>query len=217
MSLAIFDLDNTLIAGDSDHLWGEFLIEQGRVDADRYRERNDFFYREYQNGTLDIHAYLEFALAPLKGFAQEELNALHQMFMQHKIHPIMLPKAQELIERHRQQGDTLLIITATNRFVTAPIARLLGISHLLASEPEVSNGCYTGRAAGIPCFQEGKVTRLHAWLAESGQTLRTSYFYSDSANDIPLLKEVSHPVAVDPDPRLRAFALENQIPIISLR
>lgn len=217
MSLAIFDLDNTLIAGDSDHLWGEFLIEQGKVDAEHYRERNNFFYLEYQNGTLNIHDYLEFALGPLKGFTPSELEELHQAFMQHKIHPIMLPKAQELIEEHRQRGDTLLIITATNQFITAPIARLLGIPHLLASEAELVDGCYTGRATGIPCFQDGKVRRLHEWLAKTGQRLSTSYFYSDSANDIPLLKEVSHPVAVDPDPRLRAFAQENQIPIISLR
>lgn len=217
MSLAIFDLDNTLIAGDSDHLWGEFLIEQGKVDAEHYRERNDFFYQAYQQGNLDIHAYLEFALAPLKGFSPAELEALHKAFMEHKIHPIMLPKAQALIEQHREQGDTLLIITATNRFITGPIADLLGIPYLLASEPELLNGCYTGRATGIPCFQDGKVVRLQAWLEASGQTLGTSYFYSDSANDIPLLQAVSHPVAVDPDPRLRNFATANNIPIISLR
>ncbi|MBC6906450.1 HAD family hydrolase [Saccharophagus sp. K07] len=217
MSLAIFDLDNTLIAGDSDHLWGEFLIEQGKVDQEHYRERNDYFYREYKKGTLDIHAYLEFALTPLRVFSREELNSLHQAFMEHKILPLMLPKAQALIEEHRQKGDTLLIITATNRFITAPIAKLLGIPHLLATEPEEIDGCYTGRATGIPCFQDGKVHRLREWLALMGQDLSTSYFYSDSVNDIPLLKEVSHPVAVDPDPLLRAYAEENRIPIISLR
>lgn len=217
MSLAIFDLDNTLIAGDSDHLWGEFLIEHGKVDAEHYRERNDYFYTAYQKGTLDIHEYLEFALAPLKDFSADELAALHLAFMQHKIHPIMLPKAKALIEDHRAKGDTLLIITATNRFITEPIAKLLEIPHLLASEPELLNGRYTGRATGIPCFQDGKVKRLHEWLNAAGQTLSTSYFYSDSANDIPLLQAVSHPVAVDPDPRLRDFALNNDIPIISLR
>lgn len=217
MSLAIFDLDNTLIAGDSDHLWGEFLIDQGRVDAGHYRERNDFFYQAYQQGTLDIHAYLEFALAPLRGFSQNELAALHLAFMQHKIHPILLPKAKTLIEQHRNNGDTLLIITATNRFITEPIARLLEIPHLLASEPELQDGRYTGRAIGIPCFQDGKVKRLQDWLNTTGQDLSTSYFYSDSANDIPLLQAVSHPVAVDPDTRLRDFALANNIPIISLR
>lgn len=217
MSLAIFDLDNTLIAGDSDHLWGEFLIEQGRVNAGHYRERNDFFYQAYQQGTLDIHAYLEFALAPLRGFSPNELAALHLAFMQHKIHPILLPKAKALIEQHRNNGDTLLIITATNRFITEPIARLLEIPHLLASEPELQDGRYTGRATGIPCFQDGKVKRLQEWLSTTGQNLSTSYFYSDSANDIPLLQAVSHPVAVDPDTRLRDFALANNIPIISLR
>lgn len=217
MSLAIFDLDNTLIAGDSDHLWGEFLIEQGKVDAEHYRERNDFFYNAYQEGALDIHAYLEFALAPLRDFSSEELSALHLAFMQHKIHPIILPKAQALIADHRNRGDTLLIITATNRFVTEPIARMLEIPHLLASEPELVDGRYTGRATGIPCFQEGKVKRLHEWLESTDQSLSTSYFYSDSANDIPLLQAVSHPVAVDPDERLREFARNNNIPIISLR
>lgn len=217
MSLAIFDLDNTLIAGDSDHLWGEFLIEQGRVDAAHHRERNDFFYQAYQQGTLDIHAYLEFALAPLRGFSANELAALHLAFMQHKIHPILLPKAKALIDEHRNKGDTLLIITATNRFITEPIARLLEIPHLLASEAEQLEGRYTGRPTGIPCFQDGKVKRLREWLDETGQDLSTSYFYSDSANDIPLLQAVSHPVAVDPDPRLRDFALANNVPIISLR
>lgn len=217
MSLAIFDLDNTLIAGDSDHLWGEFLIEQGKVDAEHYRERNDFFYSAYQQGALDIHAYLEFALTPLQGFSPDELAALHLTFMQHKIHPILLPKAQALVEDHRSKGDTLLIITATNRFVTEPIAQLLEIPYLLASEPELQEGRYTGRATGVPCFQDGKVTRLHEWLEATGQSLGTSYFYSDSANDIPLLQAVSHPVAVDPDERLRDFALDNGIPIISLR
>lgn len=217
MSLAIFDLDNTLIAGDSDHLWGEFLTEQGHVDADHYRERNDFFYTAYQQGNLDIQAYLEFALAPLARFSTDELAALHNAFMEHKIHPIMLPKARALIDEHRSKGDNLLIITATNRFITEPIARLLEIPELLASEAELHNGRYTGRPTGIPCFQEGKVKRLREWLAATGQSLSTSYFYSDSANDIPLLEVVSHPVAVDPDARLREYALNHNIPIISLR
>jgi HAD superfamily hydrolase (TIGR01490 family) len=217
LSLAIFDLDNTLIGGDSDHLWGEFLVEQGRVDGETYRACNDQFYRDYQNGTLDIQAYLAFALAPLQGQCPEELNELHNIFMAHKIHPIRLPKADDLIAVHRQRGDTLLIITATNRFVTGPIAQWLNIRHLLASEPEIIDGLYSGRATGIACFQQGKVERLHQWLEEQGETLKGSYFYSDSANDLPLLQLVDHPVAVDPDQRLRAFAETNQIPIISLR
>lgn len=217
MSLAIFDLDNTLIAGDSDHLWGEFLIEQGRVDAEYYRQQNDLFYHAYQAGTLDIHAYLAFALAPLSGLRPADLADLHQNFMTCKIDPIMLPKARALVDEHRAQGDTLLIITATNRFITEPIAKMLDIPHLLASDPELVDGCYTGRAIGVPCFHDGKVIRLHEWLARTGEHLEGSYFYSDSANDIPLLQTVSHPVAVDPDPRLRAYAQAHAIPIISLR
>lgn len=217
MSLAIFDLDNTLIAGDSDHLWGEFLIEQGRVDPNDYRAQNDRFYRDYQNGGLDIHAYLAFALGPLRGFTPADLAELHQTFMEDKIHPIWLPKAEALIDDHRSRGDTLLIITATNRFITEPIARKLGVPHLLASEPELVEGRYTGRPTGIPCFQGGKVTRLQEWLAFTGEPSHDSYFYSDSANDIPLLEAVSHPVAVDPDLRLHAYAQSKAIPIISLR
>jgi HAD superfamily hydrolase (TIGR01490 family) len=217
LSLAIFDLDNTLIAGDSDYLWGEFLIERGRVDPEHYRTQNDRFFQDYQSGALDIHAYLEFALAPLKGFAPQELKALHQSFMADKIAPIWLPKAGALIRSHRDKGDTLLIITATNRFITEPIADELGVPHLLASEPELVEGRYTGRATGVPCFQGGKVTRLQQWLALNGNPMEDSYFYSDSANDIPLLEAVTHPVAVDPDPRLRAYAQERAMPIISLR
>lgn len=217
MSLAIFDLDNTLIAGDSDYLWGEFLVERGRVDPVDYRAGNERFYQDYQKGTLDIHAYLEFALAPLKGFAPQELQALHESFMAEKIAPIWLPKAEALIRSHRDRGHTLLIITATNRFITEPIARKLGITQLLASEPELMDGRYTGRATGVPCFQGGKVTRLQQWLSQHGEPLEGSYFYSDSANDIPLLEAVAHPVVVDPDPRLRTYAEARAIPIISLR
>lgn len=217
MSLAIFDLDNTLIAGDSDHLWGQFLVEQQLVDGADFARQNDQFYADYQRGQLDIHAYLAFALAPLTQFDPQQLISLHDQFMAEKIQPIMLPAAQQLVARHRDQGDTLLIITATNRFVTGPIAQALDISHLLASEPELLDGRYTGRAVGIPCYQEGKVQRLHAWLKERDISLKGSYFYSDSANDIPLLQEVDYPVAVDPDERLRQFAEHHDIPIISLR
>lgn len=217
MSLAIFDLDNTLIAGDSDHLWGAFLIEQQHVDRADFQEQNDQFYQDYQSGSLDIHAYLAFALEPLRRFTPEQLKDLHLQFMQQKISPLMLRKAADLIEQHRQQGDTLLIITATNRFVTAPIAERLGIPHLLASEPEVIDGRYTGKSCGIPCFQDGKVTRLQQWLEQQQLTEGTTYFYSDSANDLPLLQQVSHPVAVDPDPRLQKYAEDHSWPIISLR
>lgn len=217
MSLAIFDLDNTLIAGDSDYLWGEFVVENGMVDAAHYRQKNDEFYEAYQNGSLDIVAYLNFALAPLAGRPPEALAALHERFMSEKIRPIMLAKANDLIEHHRSLGDTLLIITATNRFVTGPIAEALGVDAILASEPELVDGCYTGKATGVPCFQQGKVTRLASWLADSGESLKGSYFYSDSFNDIPLLEKVDHPVAVDPDDRLAEYAKERGIKIISLR
>lgn len=217
MTLAIFDLDNTLIAGDSDHLWGEFLVEQKHVDSELFKQQNDRFYRAYQDGTLNIHEYLAFALEPLTRFSPAQLERLHQQFMRHKIEPLMLKKAAQLIEQHRQQGHTLLIITATNRFVTGPIAARLGIDHLLASEPEVIDGTYTGKACGIPCFQDGKVQRLKQWLEQQKVTSDTAYFYSDSANDLPLLQQVSNPIAVDPDPRLRQFAQQHDWPIISLR
>lgn len=217
MSLAIFDLDNTLIAGDSDYLWGEFVVENGMVDEVHYRQKNDEFYEAYQNGSLDIVAYLNFALAPLAGRPLEALAVLHKRFMSEKIRPIMLAKANDLIEHHRSLGDTLLIITATNRFVTEPIAEALGVGAILASEPELIDGCYTGKTTGVPCFQQGKVTRLASWLADSGESLKGSHFYSDSFNDIPLLEKVDHPVAVDPDDRLAEYAKERGIKIISLR
>ena len=217
MTLALFDLDNTLIAGDSDHLWGEFLIERQLVDAAAYRKANDQFYAHYQAGTLDIHAYLAFALAPLTRFDADQLKDMHREFMAAKIQPIMLSKATQLINRHKDLGHTAVIITATNRFVTEPIARILGVEELLASEPEMLEGRYTGRAVGVPCFQHGKVTRLQSWMTQHAVDLQGSYFYSDSANDIPLLEQVTHPFAVDPDPRLRAYAAENNMPIISLR
>lgn len=217
MSLAIFDLDNTLIAGDSDVLWGEFLVEQGHVNKTHYQKQNQQFYTDYQNGTLDIQKYLAFALAPLTQFDQKQLKELHNRFMSEKIKPIMLSKAYTLIEQHRAQNDCLLIITATNDFISAPIAKALNIPNILASSAEIKSGLYTGKSYGVPCFQEGKVTRLNQWLQDNNQNLHNSYFYSDSANDIPLLKVVSNPVAVDPDERLTNFANKNKIPIISLR
>lgn len=217
MALAIFDLDNTLLGGDSDHAWGEFLVEQGLVDPDHHRRQNDEFYRQYCEGGLDIDAYLRFALAPLAGKTVQELIPLHAAFMASHIQPMMLPKAAALVEQHRQAGDTLMIITATNDFVTGPIARELGIAVLLASQAEVVDGRYTGKPTGLPCFQHGKVTRLEQWMAANNATLNGSYFYSDSHNDLPLLSEVDHPVAVDPDERLAAVASEKGWPIISLR
>lgn len=217
MTLAIFDLDNTLIAGDSDHSWGEFIVEKGLVNGDEYRSKNDQFFQDYSNGTLDIHAYLAFVLGELTRFSPVELQGLRDEFMATKIDALMLPKSFELIASHRSRGHIPLIITATNRFVTEPIAAHLGIENLLASEAEIIDGRYTGRSKGIACFQEGKVKRLETWMADRGYTLDGSYFYSDSANDIPLLDYVENPIAVDPCPRLRTYALEQNIPIISLR
>ena len=217
MSLAIFDLDNTLLGGDSDYLWGQFLVEQGLVDGEHYECENQQFYQAYEAGTLDIYAYQAFMLRPLAGRPQVELQAWRERFMAEKIQPILLPKAKELLNQHRAAGDTLLIITATNRFITAPIAERLGVSHLLATEPEMVDDRYTGRTVGIPCFQQGKVERLNAWLANNRADLTDSWFYSDSHNDLPLLNQVTHPVAVDPDPTLARHAQQQGWPIISLR
>lgn len=217
MSLAIFDLDNTLLGGDSDYLWGQFLVEQGLVDGEHYECENQQFYQAYEAGTLDIYAYQAFMLRPLAGRPQAELRAWRERFMAEKIQPILLPKAEELLNQHRAAGDILLIITATNRFITAPIAERLGVSHLLATEPEMVDDRYTGRTVGIPCFQQGKVERLNRWLTDQGVNLADSWFYSDSHNDLPLLNQVTHPVAVDPDPTLARHAQQQGWPIISLR
>jgi len=217
LTLALFDLDNTLLAGDSDHAWGEFLVEEGLVDAEEYRKANDRFYQEYLNGELDIFHYLRFALQPLARHEMKELLTWREAFMEKKVRPMMQDKARELLDQHRQQGHTLMIITATNRFVTESIADLLGVEHLIATEPELVNGRYTGEVAGIPSFQDGKVTRLNDWLEHHDRSLEGAWFYSDSHNDVPLLKQVENPVAVDPDPRLEALAKESGWPVISLR
>ena len=217
MSLAIFDLDNTLLGGDSDYLWGRFLVEQGIVDAAHYERENQRFYDEYKAGQLDIYEFLRFSLAPLAAHDLDTLNAWHRRFMVEKIHPIMLPKATELLEKHRQQGDYLLIITATNRFVTGPIAEELGADDMLATEPAMENGRYTGEVIDVPCFQQGKVTRLEKWLAGNGMNLEGSWFYSDSHNDLPLLEMVTHPVAVDADDTLSDHAEQKGWPRMSLR
>ncbi|MBZ4202605.1 MAG: HAD-IB family hydrolase [Methylovulum sp.] len=217
MSLAIFDLDNTLISDDSDYLWGQFLVAQGVVDEKMYAEANERFYLEYQQGTLDIKAFLHFSLKPLAEHPMSQLLIWRQQFVDTMIKPLLLNSAQQLINKHRALGDTILVITATNRFVTEPIVQLYGITHLLATTPELVNGQYTGNFVEIPCFQDGKVTLLEAWLKESGETMQGSWFYSDSHNDLPLLLCVDHPVAVDPDQRLTAYAQSANWPIISLR
>ena len=217
MGLALFDLDNTLIAGDSDYLWGCFLIEQGIVDGAHYERENRRFYDQYRVGELDIHEFLDFQLRPLAEHGLETLQQWRQQYIEEKISPILLPRAHELVERHRQQGDTLVVITATNRFITTPIVEMYEIPHLLATEPELQDNQYTGRVAGTPCFQDGKVERLDDWLADSQQSLNDSWFYSDSHNDLPLLNRVTHPVAVDPDEILEQHAREHDWPVISLR
>ncbi len=217
MALAIFDLDNTLIGGDSDYLWGQFVCEQGIVDAAQFSALNDQFYADYKSGNLDINAYLRFALGPLKGQSRETLDRWHAQFMQSAIAPVMLPKAARLIDNHRDRGDELLIITATNRFITEPIAQALGIPDILACEPETVDGKYTGEPTGIPSYKEGKITRLREWLEGRSTSLEGAYFYSDSHNDLPLLELVDKPVAVDPDEILYARAREMDWPVISLR
>lgn len=217
MPLALFDLDNTLIAGDSDYLWGTHLVGLGVVDGVSYEAANRRFYDDYRAGRLDIDAFLRFALAPLAAYPMAELHRWREEFLRERIDPIILPAARALVERHRAAGDTLVVITATNAFVTAPIAERLGIGHLIATEPECIGGRYTGAVAGLPAFRDGKVTRLMQWLDGHGHGLRGSHFYSDSINDLALLEQVEHPVAVDPDPPLAAIAGERGWPVLSLR
>lgn len=217
MALAIFDLDNTLLCGDSDHLWGEFLVERNIVDKERYRQANDQYYQQYIDGNLDIFDFLAFTLKPLSEHTTEQLFSWRDIFLVEKIDPIMLDAAKSLVEHHRQQGDTLMIITATNSFITAPIAQRFGIDHLIATEPEMIDGRYTGKVAGTPSYKEGKVERLETWLTNHAMNLEGSYFYSDSHNDLPLLKRVDYPIAVDPDSTLEDFAQQHGWKILSLR
>ena len=217
MTLALFDLDNTLIADDSDYLWGKFLVDEGIVDRLTYDKINAQFYEDYQNGTLDMVAFLRFALAPLAAHPLELLHEWRNTFIHTIITPLLLEKAKQLVENHRAQGHTLLIITATNAFITRPIAALYGIEHLIATTPEFINGRYTGNVVGTPCFQAGKVTRLQEWLTQHNETLEGSYFYSDSHNDLPLMKMVTNPVAVDADDTLAEYAKQQGWPLISLR
>ncbi|HZP12327.1 MAG TPA: HAD family hydrolase [Nevskiaceae bacterium] len=215
MRLAVFDLDHTLLAGDSDYLWGQFLVEQGLVDGEAYARENERYYKAYLDGTLDIAAFAAFSLAPIVKHGADRLAALRPRFVHEKIEPIVAPGTAHLLERHRAQGDQLLITTATSRFITEPIAKLLGIDVLLATNPEVIDSRYTGRIAGTANFREGKLINLKAWQGDrrySGMSV-----YSDSHNDLPLLEAADQPVAVDPDDRLRAHAQSRSWPIISLR
>ncbi|HUQ27409.1 MAG TPA: HAD family hydrolase [Usitatibacter sp.] len=217
MKLALFDLDNTLLDGDSDYAWAQFLIEEGVLHADEYNAKNDYFYERYKDGTLDIHEFLHFQLAPLARHPRAQLDAWHNAFMQRKVRPMILPKAAGLIAKH---SDALAaIVTATNRFITRPIADELGVKELIATDIEEIDGAFTGKPRGEPNFREGKVSRVDEWLAARGHRLADyeSWFYSDSLNDLPLLERVTHPVAVDPDATLRSYAMERKWPIISLR
>jgi HAD superfamily hydrolase (TIGR01490 family) len=219
-NLALFDLDNTLLAGDSDYNWSLFLIGEGLLDAKTHHDRNEQFYQDYKNGCLDIYAFLKFQLQPLSQHPKAFLDELHVKYMEKVIRPMMTQKAQDLVNQHKANGDLCLVITATNSFVTKPIATAYGIEHLIGTDPEMIDGKFTGGVSGVPSFQEGKVTRLNDWLAQHGKTLndyKTSYFYSDSHNDLPLMKLVTNPVAVDADPTLLAYAQQQQWPCISLR
>lgn len=220
MKLALFDLDNTLLAGDSDFEWAQFLIGKGVLDREVHEAKNHEFYEHYKAGTLDIHAFLDFQLKPLARHTREQLDGWHAEFMSIHIRPIITDKARILVQRHQREADKVAIITATNRFVTAPIAREFGVEHLIATEVEEINGQYTGRGTGIPCFKEHKITRLDMWLSSLGllwEDVGESWFYSDSLNDLPLLQRVTHPFAVDPDDTLEAHARLNGWPILTLR
>ena len=219
MALAIFDLDNTLLAGDSDHRWGEFLCDAGLANADSFRQKNDAFYADYQAGKLDMTAYLDFVLEPLTGMTRSAVRSLQRQFVSECVEPMLLDKAFDLLNEHRIKGDTLLMMTATHTVVAEPVAARLGFEHWLGSGVGVLDECYTGKSEGSPCFREGKVSQLAAWrqrYPEVGKQME-SWFYSDSHNDLPLLSAVGHPVAVDPDDTLRAHAEAHQWPILSLR
>jgi len=217
MRLVLFDLDNTLLAGDSDYEWAQYLIDIGVLERETYEARNDEFYRQYKAGQLDIYEFLDFQLAPLARHPRETLDRWHDDYMQTRIRPMIGAAARALVARHA--ADVRAIITATNSFVTGPIAREFGVEHLIATEPEEREGSFTGRPHGLPCFREGKVRRLDAWLSGRGESLAhfaQSWFYSDSMNDLPLLERVTHPVAVDPDERLAAHAAARGWPILRL-
>ena len=220
MRLGLFDLDNTLLSGDSDYEWGQFLVDRGVLPREEYEAQNAAFLGQYQAGTLDIHEYLGFALRPLAAHAPQDLARWRKEFMRERILPMITPAARALVCRHLEAGELCAIVTATNSFVTAPIAREFGVPHLIATEPEAVDGRFTGRVAGTPCFREGKIRRVEDWLAGLGRRLEdcdASCFYSDSHNDLPLLERVRRPVAVDPDPQLAAEAARRGWPVMSLR
>ncbi len=219
MHLALFDLDHTLLPIDSDYEWARFLVRRGVLDGDHYERENDRFYRAYQDGSLDIFEFLQFQLAPLAAHPRATLDAWHAEYMREVIEPQITAKARDLVDQHRQRGDLLALVTATNSFVTAPIARAFGIDHLVATGIEERDGQFTGKPHGTPSFREGKIARTREWLASLGHELGSferSWFYSDSRNDVPLLEQVTHPVATNPDPKLHAIAQERGWPVIQL-
>ncbi|HEC72849.1 MAG TPA: HAD family hydrolase [Methylophaga aminisulfidivorans] len=217
MALAIFDLDNTLLHGDSDFLWGRYLCENNIVDENTYRSANEHYLAQYEQGNLDIFEFLEFVFTPLANHSFAQLQRWRAAYIDEKIKPIILPAGIDLIEKHRAKGDTLLIITATNSFLTSPIAELLNIENLIGTEPEMLNGEFTGKVSGTPSFQKGKIERLNDWLRGRDISMKNSIFYSDSHNDIPLLELVDTAVAVDPDAKLEAVAKQKGWKILSLR
>jgi HAD superfamily hydrolase (TIGR01490 family) len=219
-NLALFDLDHTLLPIDSDYEWGRFMVRIGAVDAAEYQRRNDEFFAQYQAGTLDPVEYLEFVLGTLARFPRRELDAMHEQYMREVIEPAIVPRARALVQRHMDAGDLVAIITATNHFVTGPIARAFGVQHLIAAMPEQDQaGNLTGKLAGTPTSGSGKVEHMHAWLQGLGTSFDSfarSHFYSDSHNDIPLLSVVSHPVATNPSAKLASHASERGWPLLHL-
>ena len=219
MNLALFDLDNTLLSGDSDFEWAQFLITKGVLDPEVHEARNDYFYEQYKAGTMDIHEFLDFQLRPLADHTRADLEAWHADFMETQIRPRLSQKARELVRKHLDAGDICAMVTATNSFVTGPIARELGIPHLIATIPAQENGRFTGKPRGLPSFREGKIARVDAWLESMGlwwNNFQRSWFYSDSHNDLPLLLRVTDPVVVDPDATLRAYAENAGWPTLSI-
>ncbi len=220
MNLALFDLDNTILAGDSDYNWSRFLIQEGYLDGAIHAEKNEKFYADYKAGTLDIYAFVEFQFKPLARNPRTVLNQLLKKYVEEVIKPMITEKARALVKRHQDEGDLIIVITATNSFITKPIAELFGIENLIGTDPEEKEGEFTGKVSGLPSFKEGKVTRLEAWLKGKNLSLASfekSYFYSDSHNDLPFMQKVTHPVAVDSDDVLSEYAKSKGWPQISLR
>jgi HAD superfamily hydrolase (TIGR01490 family) len=220
LNLALFDLDNTILAGDSDYNWSRFLIQEGYLDGAIHAEKNEKFYADYKAGTLDIFAFVEFQFKPLARNPRTVLNQLLKKYVEEVIKPMITEKARALVKRHQDEGDLIIVITATNSFITRPIAELFGIENLIGTDPEEKEGEFTGKVSGLPSFKEGKVTRLEAWLKGKNLSLASfeqSYFYSDSHNDLPLMQKVTHPVAVDSDDVLSEYAKSKGWPQISLR